>query len=39
MEIEDLKERLRGSVTKSLPGAQLSFEPADLVDQVMSSEQ
>ena len=36
LEIEDLKERLRGSVTKSLPGAQLSFEPADLVDQVMS---
>lgn len=36
VEIEDLKERLRGSVTKSLPGAQLSFEPADLVDQVMS---
>lgn len=34
--IEDLKNRLRTSVAGSIPGATLSFEPADLVDQVMS---
>ncbi len=34
--IETLKEKLRSSVTKNIPGATLSFEPADLVDQVMS---
>ncbi|WP_407503299.1 efflux RND transporter permease subunit [Elizabethkingia miricola] len=34
--IEELKEKLRTAVTKHIPGAQLSFEPADLVDQVMS---
>src|SRR5258708_13984482 len=33
---EDLKETLRASVPKNIPGAVLSFEPADLVDQVMS---
>lgn len=34
--IEKLKEKLRTSVAENIPGAQLSFEPADLVDQVMS---
>jgi multidrug efflux pump subunit AcrB len=34
--IENLKEQLRESVSKSIPGSAVSFEPADLVDQVMS---
>ncbi|HEY1870059.1 MAG TPA: efflux RND transporter permease subunit, partial [Chitinophagaceae bacterium] len=34
--IEALKEKLRSSVAKNISGASLSFEPADLVDQVMS---
>lgn len=34
--IENLKEQLRLSVPKNIPGALISFEPADLVDQVMS---
>ncbi|MCW3120398.1 MAG: acriflavin resistance protein, partial [Chitinophagaceae bacterium] len=34
--IENLKEQLRSSVSKNIPGALISFEPADLVDQVMS---
>ena len=34
--VEDLKETLRASVPKQVQGAVLSFEPADLVDQVMS---
>jgi len=34
--IESLKEQLRASVPKNIPGALLSFEPADLVEQVMS---
>ncbi|OSZ80197.1 acriflavin resistance protein [Chitinophagaceae bacterium IBVUCB2] len=34
--IEKLKEQLRSAVVKNIPGAALSFEPADLVDQVMS---
>jgi multidrug efflux pump subunit AcrB len=34
--IENLKEQLRSAVAKSLPEAKLSFEPADLVDQIMS---
>ena len=34
--IESLKETLRSTVPKDVPGALLSFEPADLVDQVMS---
>jgi len=34
--IENLKEQLRSSVPKNIPGALISFEPADLVDQVMS---
>jgi CzcA family heavy metal efflux pump len=34
--IENLKEQLRTAVSKNIPDAALSFEPADLVDQVMS---
>jgi len=34
--IEALKEQMRASVIKNIPGIALSFEPADLVDQVMS---
>ena len=34
--IENLKEQLRSSVIKNIPGATLSFEPANLVDQVIS---
>ena len=34
--IETLKEQLRAAVTKTDSGILLSFEPADLVDQVMS---
>jgi multidrug efflux pump subunit AcrB len=34
--IENLKEQLRSAITKNIPGISLSFEPADLVDQVMS---
>ena len=34
--IENLKEKLRSSVIKNIPDVSLSFEPADLVDQVMS---
>lgn len=34
--IENLKEQLRTEVAKSIPGMLISFEPADLVDQVMS---
>ncbi len=34
--IDNLKEQLRAVVTKNIPGINLSFEPADLVDQVMS---
>ncbi len=34
--IEDLKEQLRTSLKKEIPDASLSFEPADLVGQVMS---
>lgn len=36
MSIEALKEKLRSSVIKNIPGATLSFEPANLVEQVMS---
>jgi len=36
IKVEDLKESLRVSVPRQVPGAALSFEPADLVDQVMS---
>jgi multidrug efflux pump subunit AcrB len=34
--IENVKEQLRAAVVKNLPDAKLSFEPADLVDQIMS---
>jgi multidrug efflux pump subunit AcrB len=34
--IENLKEELRVSVTRDIPRILLSFEPADLVDQIMS---
>jgi len=34
--MEELKEKIRQAVSKNIPGATLSFEPADLVDQVMS---
>jgi multidrug efflux pump subunit AcrB len=34
--IEALKEKLRSSVIKNIPGATLSFVPANLVEQVMS---
>ena len=34
--LENFKEELRKKVAKELPQAKLSFEPADLVDQVMS---
>jgi multidrug efflux pump subunit AcrB len=33
---ENLKETLRSAVAKNIPNATLSFEPADLVNQVMS---
>jgi multidrug efflux pump subunit AcrB len=36
IEIENLKEELRAVAVKDIPGVLLSFEPADLVDQVMS---
>ncbi|HKH61503.1 MAG TPA: efflux RND transporter permease subunit, partial [Flavitalea sp.] len=34
--IEKLKEQLRSTVPANIPGISLSFEPAELVDQVMS---
>jgi multidrug efflux pump subunit AcrB len=34
--IERLKERLRESLAKQMPGVRLSFEPADIVSEVMS---
>jgi multidrug efflux pump subunit AcrB len=33
---DDFKERLREAVNKQIPGSHISFEPADLVEQVMS---
>jgi multidrug efflux pump subunit AcrB len=33
---EELRERLRASLTKHLPGTQVSFEAGDIVSQVMS---
>ncbi len=36
IDIEGIKEKLRTSLGKNIPSATLSFEPADLVDQVMS---
>ncbi|HTF18916.1 MAG TPA: efflux RND transporter permease subunit [Chryseolinea sp.] len=34
--IEDLKERLRNSVKRNLPSLSISFEPGDIVDQVIN---
>lgn len=34
--LEDFKEALRKEVALKIPGMQISFEPSDLVDQVMS---
>ncbi|SCW48146.1 efflux RND transporter permease subunit [Mucilaginibacter sp. NFR10] len=34
--LEDFKETLRKEVVLKIPGMQISFEPSDLVDQVMS---
>src|SRR6201987_230626 len=34
--IEDLKERLRQKLPQELPGVRFSFEPSDIVSQVMS---
>jgi multidrug efflux pump subunit AcrB len=34
--IERLKERLRGELATKMPGVRLSFEPADIVSEVMS---
>ncbi|RCR67471.1 efflux RND transporter permease subunit [Larkinella punicea] len=34
--LDTFKEQLRAEVSRQIPGMQLSFEPADLVDQVMS---
>jgi len=34
--LEKFKEQLRDSIRKEMPSALISFEPADLVDQVMS---
>ncbi len=36
VDIERLKERLRAALAESLPGVRLSFEPADIVSEVMS---
>lgn len=34
--VEDLKEYLRGAVTQKLPNVEISFEPSNLVDRTMS---
>ncbi len=34
--IEEFKEQLRSAVTKSMPDASISFEPGDLVEQVLN---
>lgn len=36
VDIEQLKERLRGELAAQMPGVRLSFEPADIVSEVMS---
>jgi multidrug efflux pump subunit AcrB len=36
VDIERLKERLRAELAEELPGVRLSFEPADIVSEVMS---
>ena len=34
--IEDFKEQLRNRITQTIPGAVISFEPGDLVEQVLN---
>jgi len=34
--IEDFRERLRAATAKEMPGAQISFEPGDIVEQVLN---
>jgi multidrug efflux pump subunit AcrB len=36
LRIADFRERLRAAVSRSLPGVKLSFEPGDLVEQVLN---
>jgi multidrug efflux pump subunit AcrB len=36
IDVERLKETLRGKLAAALPGVRLSFEPADIVNEVMS---
>jgi multidrug efflux pump subunit AcrB len=36
VDIERLEERLRGRLAEQMPGVRLSFEPADIVSEVMS---
>ncbi len=36
VDVEQLKERLRTELARELPGVRLSFEPADIVSEVMS---
>lgn len=36
IDLENLKEKIRSSVSRNLPGILVSFEPADLVEKVMS---
>ncbi len=36
VDVESLKERLRDGLAKEMPGVRLSFEPADIVSEVMS---
>jgi len=36
IDIEQFKERLRGKLAQALPGVQFSFEPADIINEVMS---
>jgi multidrug efflux pump subunit AcrB len=36
VDIEALKERLRKTLSQQMPGVRLSFEPADIVNEVMS---
>jgi multidrug efflux pump subunit AcrB len=36
VDIEALKERLRNKLSEQMPGVRLSFEPADIVNEVMS---
>jgi hypothetical protein len=36
IEIEPFKETLRGKLAEAIPGVQFSFEPADIINEVMS---